>query len=110
MLFAGADFIVHMDHQTLRYFLTQTKLSEKYEVNQLFVYVHFEILHANGKKNVVGDTLSRRPHVLMVSIVFYDELDVLKEQYALDKEFCNMYEHLVVVKELNVTLCEMILT
>lgn len=28
--FLGADFVVQIDHQTLRYFLTQTKLSEKH--------------------------------------------------------------------------------
>ncbi|RYA57051.1 hypothetical protein DD599_25725 [Enterobacter cloacae complex sp. CH23B] len=26
----GADFVVQTDHQTLQYFLTQTKLSEKH--------------------------------------------------------------------------------
>ena len=38
----GADFTVQTDHQTLRYFLTQTKLSEKHmRWANFFLYVSF---------------------------------------------------------------------
>ena len=58
----GADFTVQTDHQTLRYFLTQTKLSEKHMrwANFLSMF-HFQIVHVDGKKNVVADALSRKP-------------------------------------------------
>ncbi|MCO5554277.1 hypothetical protein L7F22_007805 [Adiantum nelumboides] len=53
----GADFIVQTDHQTLRYFLTQAKLSEQHMrwTNFLSMF-HFQIVHVEGKKNVVADT------------------------------------------------------
>ncbi|MCO5607350.1 hypothetical protein L7F22_061545 [Adiantum nelumboides] len=42
----GADFVVQTDHQTLRYFLTQAKLSEKHMrwANILSMF-HFQIVH-----------------------------------------------------------------
>ena len=91
----GADFIVQTDHQTLRYFLTQAKLSEKHMrwANFLSMF-HFQILHVDGKKNVVADALSRKPQVSAVSIVFHDELDLMKEQYAQDEEFCRVFDTL----------------
>ena len=84
----GADFVVQIDHQTLRYFLTQAKLSEKHMrwANFLSMF-HFQIVHVDGKKNVVADTLSRKPQVSVVSIVYHDALDEMKDQYAQDEEF-----------------------
>ena len=91
----GADFIIQTDHQTLKYFLTQAKLSEKHMrwANFLSMF-HFQIVHVDGKKNVVADALSRKPQVSAVSIVFHDELDVMKEQYTQDEEFCIIYDSL----------------
>ena len=57
----GADCVVQMDHQTLnRYFLTEGKLSKKHMrwANFLSMF-HFQIVHVEGKKNVVADALSR---------------------------------------------------
>ena len=78
-----------------RYFLTQAKLSEKHMrwANFLSMF-HFQIVHVDGKKNVVAHALSRKPQVSTVSIVFHDELDVMKEQYAQDEEFCRIYDSL----------------
>lgn len=91
----GADFVVQTDHQTLRYFLTQAKLSEKYMrwANFLSMF-HFQIVHVDGKKNVVADALSRKPQVFAVSIVYHDALDEMKEQYASDQEFGRIYDQL----------------
>ncbi|WP_447387092.1 Ty3/Gypsy family RNase HI domain-containing protein, partial [Streptococcus pseudopneumoniae] len=51
--FLGADFVFQTDHETLRYFLTHTKLSEKHMrwANFLSMF-HFQIVHVKGKKNV----------------------------------------------------------
>lgn len=84
----GADFVVQTDHQTLRYFLTQTKLSEKHMrwANFLSMF-QFQIVHVDGKKNVVADALSRKPQVSAVSIVFHDDIEAMKDEYAQDQEF-----------------------
>ncbi|MCO5577599.1 hypothetical protein L7F22_031430 [Adiantum nelumboides] len=51
----GADFVVQTDHQTLRYFLTQAKLSEQHMRWADFLSMfHFQIVHVEGKKNVVA--------------------------------------------------------
>ena len=91
----GADFTVQTDHQTLRYFLTQTKLSEKHMrwANFLSMF-HFQIVHVDGKKNVVADALSRKPQVSAVTIVYHDQLDEMKDQYHLDEDFENIYDRL----------------
>ena len=42
----GADFMVKTDHQSLRYFLTQTKLSEKHlKWANLLSMFHFQIVY-----------------------------------------------------------------
>ncbi|MCO5566953.1 hypothetical protein L7F22_020636 [Adiantum nelumboides] len=81
----GADFVVHTDHQTLRYFLAQAKLSEKHMrwANILSMF-HFQIMHVEGKKNVPADALSRKPQISAVSIPYHHELDDMREQYAVN--------------------------
>ena len=92
----GADFVVQTDHQTLRYFLTQTKLSEKHMrwANFLSMF-HFQIVHVEGKKNVVADALSRKPQISAVSIPYHHELDDMKEQYAHDQDFSRIFDQLM---------------
>ena len=70
----GADFVVQTDHQFLRYFLTQAKLSEKHMrwANFLSMF-HFQIMHVEGKKNVVVDAFSGKPQVSDVSISYHNE-------------------------------------
>ncbi|MCO5598493.1 hypothetical protein L7F22_052590 [Adiantum nelumboides] len=92
----GADFIVQTDHQSLRYFLTQTKLSEKHLswANFLSMF-HFQLVHVAGKKNVVADALSRCPHVAAVSIAYQHELDEIRDHYSTDEDFAEPYDALV---------------
>lgn len=92
----GADFVVQTDHQTLRYFLTQAKMSKKHMrwANFLSMF-HFQIVHVEGKKNVVADALSRKPQVSAVSISYHNELDEMKEQYVEDQDFSKIYEQLI---------------
>ena len=63
------------------YFLTQAKLSKKHMrwANFLSMF-HLEIVHVDGKKNVMADALSRKPQVSAVSIVFHDALEATKEE------------------------------
>lgn len=89
----GDDFTMHTDHQTLRYFLTQTKLFEKHKKWANFLSpFYFHIVHVERKKNVVAETLSRKPQVSFVTIAHLDELRVMKDQYAKDDDFAKIYD------------------
>ena len=57
----GTPFIIRTDHQSIRYFMTQTKLSDKQMRWANFLsQFHFHIAHILGKLNpVVADALSR---------------------------------------------------
>ncbi|MCO5565000.1 hypothetical protein L7F22_018670 [Adiantum nelumboides] len=56
---------------------------------------HFQIVHVEGKKNVVADALSRKPQISAVSISYHHELDDMKEQYANDEDFARIFEQLM---------------
>ncbi|MCO5614830.1 hypothetical protein L7F22_069114 [Adiantum nelumboides] len=88
--------VVQTDHQTLRYFLTQSKLSEKRMrwANILSMF-HFQIVHVEGKKKVVADALSRKPQISTVPIPYHHELDDMKDQYANDEDFARIYEQFI---------------
>ncbi|MCO5558070.1 hypothetical protein L7F22_011646 [Adiantum nelumboides] len=49
----GADFTMQTDHQSLRYFVTQAKLSEKHlSWANFFSMFHIQLVHVAGKKNM----------------------------------------------------------
>ena len=56
---------------------------------------HFQIVHVEGKKNVVADALSRKPQISAVSIPYHHELDDMKEQYAHDQDFSRIFDQLM---------------
>ena len=56
---------------------------------------HFQIVHVEGKKNVVADALSRKPQISAVSIPYHHELDDMKDQYAVDEDFARVYDQVV---------------
>ncbi|MCO5612638.1 hypothetical protein L7F22_066907 [Adiantum nelumboides] len=56
---------------------------------------HFQIVHVEGKKNVVADALSRKPQISAVSIPYHHELDDMREQYANDEDFARVFEQLI---------------
>ncbi len=91
----GADFVIKTDHQSLRYFLSQRKLSEKQMrwANFLSMF-HFQILHTSGNKNVVADALSRRPKVNAVTSIYHQELESLPEMYPADSDFTTIWQEL----------------
>ncbi|MCO5612907.1 hypothetical protein L7F22_067180 [Adiantum nelumboides] len=53
------------------------------------------LVHVAGKKNVVADALSRRPHVAAVSIAYQHTLDEMRDHYSTDDDFAEPYDALV---------------
>ncbi|MCO5579927.1 hypothetical protein L7F22_033794 [Adiantum nelumboides] len=91
----GADFVIRTDHQSLRYFLTQRKISEKQIrwANFLSMF-HFQILHTSGTKNAVADALFRRPKINAITTIYHEELETLYEKYPLDPDFAQIWNDL----------------
>ncbi|MCO5599979.1 hypothetical protein L7F22_054086 [Adiantum nelumboides] len=81
-------FILRTDHQSLKYFMTQTKLSDKQMRWANFLSrFNFDIAHIAGKHNQVADALSRRPKVNAVSIATHNDLSSMIDDYAIDPDF-----------------------
>ncbi|MCO5560761.1 hypothetical protein L7F22_014381 [Adiantum nelumboides] len=79
----GAYFTVFTDHQSLRYFLSQKQISEKQmRWANILSQFHFQIVHVQGKKNVVADALSRKPLVH----AFHDSSQYLR---GYDRSVCH---------------------
>ncbi|MCO5604146.1 hypothetical protein L7F22_058306 [Adiantum nelumboides] len=84
----GIPFILRTDHQSLKYFMTQTKLSDKQMRWANFLSrFNFHIAHIAGKHNQVADALSRRPKVNAVSIATHNDLSSMIDEYAIDPDF-----------------------
>ena len=86
------EFIIHTDHETLKYLKGQTKLNKRHakwsEFIESFPYV---IKYIKGKENVVADALSR-----ICTLVTKLELNVvgfehIKDLYANDPSFATPY-------------------
>ena len=91
----GVDFIVKLDHQSLMYFLRQTKLLEKHMkwANFLSIF-HFQMVYNLGATNRVVDALSRRPQVNHVSIAYHQDLESMRETYIHDPNFGKIMEEI----------------
>ncbi|MCO5561295.1 hypothetical protein L7F22_014916 [Adiantum nelumboides] len=84
----GTPFILRTDHQSLKYFMTQTKLSDKQMRWANFLSrFNFHIAHIAGKHNQVADALSRRPKVNAMSIATHNDLSLMIDEYAIDPDF-----------------------
>ena len=70
-------------------------------------HFHFQIVHVEGKKTVVANTLSKRPQISRkgvvnaysqkpqisaVTIAYQNELVVMKDRYAKDDDFAKIYD------------------
>ncbi|MCO5564532.1 hypothetical protein L7F22_018194 [Adiantum nelumboides] len=89
----GTPFILRTDHQSLKYFVTQTKLSNKQMRWANFLSrFNFHIAHIAGKHNQVADALSRRAKVNAMSIATHNDLSSMIDEYAIDAKFqgCNL--------------------
>ncbi|MCO5612729.1 hypothetical protein L7F22_066998 [Adiantum nelumboides] len=91
----GTAFVIYTDHQSIRYFMTLTKLSEKQMRWANFLsQFHFHIAHVAGKKNQVADALSRRPRANAVSIAYNHDLTSMIDKYAEDSDYQSIMQGL----------------
>ena len=87
----GNPFIIRTDHQSIKYFMSQTKLSDKQMRWENFLsQFHFHIAHIPGKHNTVADALSRRPMANVVSVAYHNDLSSMVDVYDMDPDFANV--------------------
>ena len=91
----GTPFILRTDHQSLRYFMTQTMLSEKQVRWANFLsQFHFHIAHVPGKQIVVANALSRIPQVNAITIAHHKDLSLMVKDHKQDPDFASIYQKL----------------
>ena len=91
----GADFVVKKDHQSLRYFLTQTKLFEKhFKWANLLSMFHFQIVYVPGVQNRAADALSRRPMVNAITIAHHNNLTSMIDDYVNDEDYASVVDNI----------------
>ena len=84
------EFVIHTDHETLKYLKGQTKLNKRHaKWSESIESCPYVIKYIKGKENVVADELSR-----ICTLVTKLELNVIsfehiKDLYANDPSFCN---------------------
>jgi hypothetical protein len=82
------EFIIHSDHEPLKYLRMQNKLNRRHakwvEFIESFPYI---IKHKKGKDNVIADALSRRYTMLSQLDCCIFGLESIKRQYELDAAF-----------------------
>ena len=91
--FVPKKFVIHSDHESLKYLKGQSKLNKRHakwvEFIEQFPYV---IKHKQGKANVVADALSRRHTLLNVLETQYLGFDHIKEIYKVDLDFSLIFQ------------------
>ncbi|KAH7571078.1 hypothetical protein JRO89_XS05G0249300 [Xanthoceras sorbifolium] len=89
------EFILFTDHDSLKHLHSQNRLSAKharwFDFLQQF---EFTIRHKAGKENKVANALSRRPHLLSNFCVNATSFEAMKDQYAYDPDFKNVWTKL----------------
>lgn len=82
------EFVIHMDHESLKHLKGQHKLSRRHatwvEFIETFPYV---IKYKQGKENVVADALSRRYALLSTLDTKLLGFECIKELYTLYPDF-----------------------
>ena len=87
----GTPFIIRTDHQSIKYFMIQTKLSDKQMRWANFLsQFNFHIAHIAGKNNQVADALSRRPLVNAITIAHHNDLTAMIDDYTNDEDFVSI--------------------
>ncbi|RDX85336.1 Retrovirus-related Pol polyprotein from transposon 17.6, partial [Mucuna pruriens] len=86
-------FIVHNDHESLKYLKGQHKLNKRYAkwvvFQEQFPYV---IKHKQGKENIVADALPRRHMLLAMLEIKLLGFKSLKDLYIDDNDFKDIYD------------------
>jgi hypothetical protein len=85
------EFVIHTDHESLKYFKGQSKLNQRHvkwvEFMESFSYV---IKYKKGHVNVVVDALSRRFALISMLNARLMGFEQVKEQYVNDSYFANV--------------------
>jgi hypothetical protein len=86
------EFIIHSDHEALKYLKGQSKLNRRHakwvEFIETFLYV---VKYKKGKENIVADALSRKNVLLNQLVVKVPGLQHIKELYSVDHDFLEPY-------------------
>ena len=86
------EFIIHSDHEALKYLKAQSTLSKRLarwvEFIESFPYI---IKHKKGKDNIVADALSRKSMLLTHLDITIPGLESLCDLYATDTDFAEPY-------------------
>ncbi|KAF7835417.1 Transposon Ty3-G Gag-Pol polyprotein [Senna tora] len=86
------EFIIHSDHESLKFLKSQGKLNKRHarwlEFIETFPYV---IKHKKGKENVVADALSRRYSLITSLHARLLGFELLKGLYESDCDFCKIW-------------------
>lgn len=87
------EFIIHSDHQSLKFLRSQGKLQKRHakwlEFIEMFPYV---IKYKHGKENIVADALSRRYALLTSLQTKLLGFEMIKSLYANDSDFGHVSE------------------
>ncbi|KAF8048971.1 hypothetical protein N665_2339s0001 [Sinapis alba] len=87
------EFVIHTDHETLKYFRGQTTLKKRHarwlEFVESFPYV---IKYKKGKENIVADALSRRHALISLMEAKVMGFEHIKYQYGEDPDFGDIYQ------------------
>ena len=87
-------FVIHSDHEVLKYLKGQAKLNHRHakwvEFIETFPYI---VKYKEGKDNVVADVLSRKSVLLNQLEVKVLGLESLKDMYNNDAEFSEPHNH-----------------
>ena len=86
------EFVIHTDHESLKYLKGQGKLSKRHikwvEFIESFPYV---IKYKKGKENIVADALSRRHALITTLSSKLLGFESIKGMYANDSDFASVY-------------------
>ena len=84
----GTPLIIKSDHQSIKYFITQTKLSVKQMRWANFLsQFSFHLTHIARKHNLVVDALSKRPMTNAITMSHHHELTSMSDDYVNDEDY-----------------------
>ena len=88
----GAEFILHSDHEALKFIQGQHKLNPLYgKWVEYLEALNFMIHHKAGKLNKGADALLRRYFLLLILESKVLGFEIVKEMYADDEDFKEIY-------------------